>query len=137
MRRPLVPPAILHATNALALRGGEWFEVTGGSWEPDSKVLSIAKRRLHEQWLTRFRGDPELYETWLDCYCFQFQGFTAKDGRRLVHVNAFFADVVETLHGEFDYSQVWVRPFRGAHFFRAAFDPMTNAVTTFEVFGSE
>ena len=134
MRRRLVPPPILTAAVALALRGGEWFEVIGGSWAPDSTVLSIAKRRLREKWSTSFRVRPELYKTGWDCYSFQYQGFTTKDGRKLIQVNAFFADAAETLHGEFNYAHAWVLPFRGAFFFRAAFDPMTNAVTTFEVF---
>jgi len=135
MRRPPPPPSILGASNALALRGGEWFEVTGGSWKPDSAGLSITKFRVHEQWLTYFRGHPEQYKAGWDRYSFQYTGFTTRDGlRRLIQVNAFCVDDVETLYGEFNYSREWVQPFRGGScFFGAVFDPMMKAVTSFEM----
>ena len=121
---------------AFAQGGGEWFQVTGGSWVPDAATLSIAGRKLRSALESRLGG--KVSETQWRRYSFQYQGTFTSQGQRAIHLNAFCEDLLALVGKEwqskYDFTGHWLHAGGGGScFFSANYDVAHGSVTDLEV----
>lgn len=118
-------PGLLACAAVLAFDGGEWFEVAGGAWEPDVATMRMAKADLKTH-MDGYFGHTLTRSEW-GAYSFQYQGTSDASGRRLIHMNAFRKQGLDTKH--WDFKHKWLRvDHGGSWFFQADFDPATRSI---------
>lgn len=138
VRQPLTRLAIVLAgicTAACAQAAGAWIQVKGGSWEPNAVTLSIAKSKLRHA-LELHIGHKVSSTQW-HRYSFQYKGLLAPQGQRLIHLNAFCADVFAAdekgVQSKFDLTTAWVHGFGGLCFFSGTYNVADSSIADLEV----
>ena len=137
MKRLWLVPLCFCLGTAFGLDAGEWIQVKGGSWEPDSVTLATAEPVLRRA-LEAHLGH-KLDSTQWQKYSFQYQGWFEPSGRHTVKINAFCADLAalaaKEFHSPFDFTAHWYRSRGGGGscFFSANYDVASRSVSNLKV----
>lgn len=122
----------LNAMTTYALESGQWVEVAGGMWSPDSTTISSVQDQVHKHFANYLHGKLDWFK-W-ERYAFQYQGITTEDGKKLIRINAFCTDLVDSFQMKFDYSHNWLVVFGGGPcFFKGDLDVEKSSFESFKV----